>query len=194
MARPRKNGLDYFPHDCDALTDDKILALRSIYGLKGYGFYFAMLERIYRSPGCRLDLSNGNSIDVLSAFLGLTPEEFNSILKLCLSLHLFNERKYTLKRVIFSLGTERRKKAVTGKRENARISYSKRVSNAETTTETEEIKEKERKENQTTSNKTEKENQTTDRSVDVDINSLRRTNEPLHIATIMNSLQVKNVS
>ena len=43
MARPRKEGLDYFPHDTDAASDEKIEALTIIYGAKGYAFYFILL-------------------------------------------------------------------------------------------------------------------------------------------------------
>ena len=47
MARPQKEGMDYYPHDIDAANDEKIEALRAIYGNNGYAFYFILLERIY---------------------------------------------------------------------------------------------------------------------------------------------------
>jgi hypothetical protein len=47
MARPKKEGMDYFPHDTDAVNDEKIEALRLLYGNDGYAFYFILLERIY---------------------------------------------------------------------------------------------------------------------------------------------------
>lgn len=54
MARPIKEGLDYFPHDTDASTqDDKIETLEASYGNDGYATYFKLLERIYRNGGFR---------------------------------------------------------------------------------------------------------------------------------------------
>lgn len=46
MARPLKEGMDYFPHDTDASDDEKIEALRAIYGNDGYAFYFILLDLI----------------------------------------------------------------------------------------------------------------------------------------------------
>ena len=58
MARPPKEGLDYFPHDTDAVNDEKIEALRALYGNDGYAFFFILLERIYRSPQLELPISS----------------------------------------------------------------------------------------------------------------------------------------
>lgn len=34
----------YFSHDCHALNDEKIIDMRSIYGMEGYGLFWALLE------------------------------------------------------------------------------------------------------------------------------------------------------
>jgi len=46
MARPQKNNLDYFSHDCDMRNDIKIKALRRRFGHKGYSLYVMMLEHL----------------------------------------------------------------------------------------------------------------------------------------------------
>jgi hypothetical protein len=46
MARPKKNHLDYFSHDCDMRNDVKIKALRRKFGHKGYSIYVMMLEHL----------------------------------------------------------------------------------------------------------------------------------------------------
>lgn len=46
MARPQKNNLDYFSHDCDMRNDIKIKALRRKFGHKGYSLYVMMLEHL----------------------------------------------------------------------------------------------------------------------------------------------------
>jgi hypothetical protein len=57
MAMPLKAGIDYFPHDTDAINDEKIEAMRAEYGNDGYAFYFILLERIYKKNGV-LDVQN----------------------------------------------------------------------------------------------------------------------------------------
>lgn len=39
----------YFPHDCNARNDEKILAIRMRYGAEGYGIYFMIIERLRES-------------------------------------------------------------------------------------------------------------------------------------------------
>ena len=36
----------YFPHDCNARSDDKIIALRIRHGWAGFGLYFALIEKL----------------------------------------------------------------------------------------------------------------------------------------------------
>ena len=49
MARPMKNGLDYFPFDVDFFTDRKIKRLRAAYGADGVSVYLYLLCDIYRN-------------------------------------------------------------------------------------------------------------------------------------------------
>ena len=57
MARPRKTGLDYFPHDVDVTTDPKIEPAIMRYGAAAYAFYFVHLEYCYRSDDLSVDVS-----------------------------------------------------------------------------------------------------------------------------------------
>lgn len=43
---PKANAKDvyYFSHDCNARNDEKVLAMRSVYGLEGYAMYFMLVE------------------------------------------------------------------------------------------------------------------------------------------------------
>lgn len=36
----------YFPHDCNARSDERIIALRIQHGWTGYGLYFALIEKL----------------------------------------------------------------------------------------------------------------------------------------------------
>lgn len=49
MARPRKDGLDYFPLDVDIDSDDKFQLLEAEHGVKGFGIVVKLLARIYKN-------------------------------------------------------------------------------------------------------------------------------------------------
>lgn len=49
MARPMKQGLDYFPFDVDFFSDKKIKRLRASYGNDGVAVYVYLLCQIYRN-------------------------------------------------------------------------------------------------------------------------------------------------
>jgi hypothetical protein len=152
MARPQKEGLDYFPHDTDASTDEKIEALRSLYGNNGYAFYFILLERIYRTPDFEIDISDAETIQILAKKCGINVEEFNQILSTALKRGCFDRDAYAERGVLTSNGVKKRAFVVTKKREEMRDRYqrTKEVSDAETdqetTPETPQSKVKERKE------------------------------------------------
>ena len=48
MARPAKEGLDYFPLEVDMDSDDKIALVEAKHGLMGFGLIIKMFMRIYR--------------------------------------------------------------------------------------------------------------------------------------------------
>jgi hypothetical protein len=108
MARPLKSGLEYFPHDCDASTDEKIESLVSVCGLVGYAFYFKMLERIYRTSTGELDLSESLQRSIAIKKIGLSEKKFEKILETCLKLKLFDEDLYKTRKSVTSNGIQRR--------------------------------------------------------------------------------------
>jgi hypothetical protein len=139
MARPQKEGLDYFPHDTDSASDEKIEALMMLYGAKGYVFYFILLERIYRTPNFELDISDAETIQILSRKMSVTTAEFNQMLKSAFKHRCFDEEKYKEEGVLTSNGIKKRAGIVTEKREKMRVAYEnkkQKISDAETGEET----------------------------------------------------------
>ena len=49
MARPIKEGLEYFPLDCDIDQDDKITLIEAQHGLIGFGIAIKLLMKIYNN-------------------------------------------------------------------------------------------------------------------------------------------------
>lgn len=139
MARPIKEGMDYFPHDTDAVNDEKIEVLRTLYGNDGYAFYFILLERIYRTPDFELDISDTETMQILSRKISVTMEKFEQMLQTALKWSCFDKELYQKKKVLTSKGIKKRASVVVEKRVRTREKYQhekQEISDAETTQET----------------------------------------------------------
>jgi len=152
MARPVKEGMDYFPHDTNASNDKKIEALRLLYGNDGYAFYFILLEQIYQEPNFEIDVSDAEikeeTFQIYAKKVGVSLEKFNQMFNTALKRGCFDKQLYEEKGLITSNGVKKRAGVVIEKREKMRERYQQnkdKVSDAETTPETTQSKEKESK-------------------------------------------------
>lgn len=82
MARPKKKGLDYFPHDVDLSSDEKIVLLEAHHGLEGYAVYLKMIERLFRAGGY-LTIDD-NMLLVLAKKFSLEKTQLTKILETCI--------------------------------------------------------------------------------------------------------------
>jgi hypothetical protein len=129
MARPIKDGMDYFSHDTDAAGDEKIESLMLAHGPVGYTFYFVLLERIYRTPNGELNISEAETRQILARKMFITQQEFDSILPTAIKTGCFCEASYTQNGVLTSEGIKKRYQTINHKRLKNRT---KIVSAAET--------------------------------------------------------------
>ena len=53
MARPKKNTVDYFPHDCHPNKELEIFINK--HGNEGYAFYYRLFELLGVTPDHRYD-------------------------------------------------------------------------------------------------------------------------------------------
>lgn len=140
MARPRKLGLDYFPHDVDVTTDPKIEPAILRYGAAAYAFYFVHLEYCYRSDDLCVDVSAteiGTEMrEVIQRKLHISAEEYDLILKSFLRHGAFDSEFYTQTGKLTSHGIKKRAEKVFGKREREAVRYSESVSGDVSATET----------------------------------------------------------
>ena len=128
MARPRKEGMDYFPHDVHAANDKKVEALRMLYGNDGYAFFFILLENIYQEPNFELDISDAETIQILCRKTEVTPEKFNSMLETALKRDCFDRESYEQRGVLTSSGIKKRAEVVVKKRVKMQEAYKKEIS------------------------------------------------------------------
>lgn len=88
MARPEKNSLDYFSHDCDMRNDVKIKALRRKFGHKGYSIYVMMIEHLGNCSYLQYEW-NDLSIELLTPEFDIDANELKEIIDYCVFLKLF---------------------------------------------------------------------------------------------------------
>jgi hypothetical protein len=120
MGRPRKEGMDYFPHDVDASQDEKIEAMRTMFGNDGYAFYFIALERIYRSGLGELDVSNRLFTLTLANKVMVSEEILNQMIEASTDFGLFDKDEYIARKVLTSNGIQKRSVQINGLRDKWR--------------------------------------------------------------------------
>ncbi len=79
----------YFTHDYNARNDDKILELRSIHGVEGYGVFWMIVETMAENSngGVKATLIGG-----LSLGYGVAKDRLIAIFQTCLEIGLFYEK------------------------------------------------------------------------------------------------------
>lgn len=78
----------YFPHDGNAMSDEKLLMLRSEYGGEGYGVFWMLLESMFMASNGRI---NRGAIGGLSLGYGVAKERILKIVDYCVSIGLLKE-------------------------------------------------------------------------------------------------------
>lgn len=140
MARPRKKGLDYFPHDVDATTDPKLEPAIMRFGAAAYAFFFVHLEYCYRSDDLSVDVSDTETgaemREVIQRKLHISGEEYNGILQSLLRHGAFDAEFFRQTGRLTSNGIKKRAGKVFEKREKDNKRYegtiSTTISEAET--------------------------------------------------------------
>jgi hypothetical protein len=78
----------WFKHDYNSRSDDKILDLRAEYGWKGYGLFFAFIEKMCENETGAIDRDR---IGGLSIGFGLPKDELLTFIDYCIKIGLFFE-------------------------------------------------------------------------------------------------------
>lgn len=99
MARPKKKGVDYFPHDC--ITGKTIFILEQKFGNDGYAFWFKLLEFLGTKETHFLDCNDAEDMEFLQAKTKLGEEFIFKILDLLSNLKAIDPELWQ-KKVVWS--------------------------------------------------------------------------------------------
>ena len=106
MARPIKEGLDYFPMDVDILHNIKIRRAIKQYGEKGFMAYVFLLCEIYKNS-YYIEIKD-NEVFELSDLFGITEDESLQMLDGLVNLKLFDAEMWKTKRILTSVEIQKR--------------------------------------------------------------------------------------
>jgi uncharacterized protein DUF4373 len=99
MARPKKKGVDYFPHDC--VSGKTIFILEQKFGNDGYAFWFKLLEYLGTKDGHYLDCNDIEDMEFLQAKTKLDGEIVCKILDLLANLKAIDAELWQ-KKIVWS--------------------------------------------------------------------------------------------
>ncbi|MBM7623738.1 DUF4373 domain-containing protein [Sporohalobacter salinus] len=114
MARPQKEGLDYFPLDVDMDQDDKVFMLEAECGLEGFALAVKLFMKIY-SSGYYIKwrereakiFAHKNSVEV---------NVVNNVVDVCINEGIFHEELYEKHGILTSHGIQKRFFKATARR------------------------------------------------------------------------------
>lgn len=119
MARPQKNGLDYFPLDVDIDQDDKVALIEAQHGLIGFAIVIKLLMKIYKNSYFyewtekeQLLFSKRVNVDINS---------INVIINDCIRWGIFDNTMYETHRILTSKGIQKRYIEAVGRRQKVSI-------------------------------------------------------------------------
>ena len=101
MARPKKQGLDYFPFDCDFFSDERMVAIAGKYGIEGEIVTVKLLCAIYRR-GYYLEWNEMVKYKLLSQLPGVGASRLDEIVTRLVLWGFFDKALYDSDNVLTS--------------------------------------------------------------------------------------------
>lgn len=117
MARPTKNGLDYFPFAVDFFYDEKIEAISGEFGIKGEMVAIKLLCAIYRE-GYFIEWSEMLRMKLLKQLPGVSSQLLDQIVSRLAKWEFFDENLLGSANILTSIGIQKRFDEATKRRIN----------------------------------------------------------------------------
>lgn len=122
MARPLKDGIDYFPFDVGFLQDKKIRLIKGEYGAKGVLVVLQLLCSIYKENGYFTTCDSDDFMLVADAVgCGCDPKTIEEVVQGCLRRSIFDSGVFEAFGVLTSRGIQRRYLRALSTRDNIDI-------------------------------------------------------------------------
>ena len=106
MARPLKEGLDYFPLDVDIDQDDKVAIIEALHGAEGFAVVIKLLMKIYKE-GYFYEWTNREQI-LFSKRVNVDNNTVKEIVNDCIKEGLFNGELHEQHNILTSKGIQSR--------------------------------------------------------------------------------------
>lgn len=117
MARPLKQGLDYFPLDTDFLQDIKIRRLIRACGSSAIPMLIGLLVNIYRGDGYYLRWDSDMTF-LISDEVGISEGAAQEFINKAVQVGFFDKKLYEEKSILTSAGIQRRFFEITERRKS----------------------------------------------------------------------------
>lgn len=121
MARPVKEGLQYFPFDVDFFNDDKIQLLSAHYKSLGENLVIRLFCKIYANGFFYKCSEDEIALLARSMADGTRPAEVKEIINASLHRNIFNKQLYDCFEILTSKGIQKRFIEATGRRKAVEI-------------------------------------------------------------------------
>jgi Domain of unknown function (DUF4373) len=105
MARPDKQGLDYYPKDIDADRDDKLSMIIAEFGCKGEMLFDKLCGWIYKHKGYYVEWDEKEQLKFLSrySYCGFSVSFINEVVPRCIKWGLFDETVFNMFQILTSV-------------------------------------------------------------------------------------------
>ena len=97
MARPKKNTVDYFPHDCHPNKELEIFINK--HGNEGYAFYYRLFELLGVTPDHRYDCNKSVNYQYLLTKTGVKEDSFERLMISLVDFDIVNEKQWGKKMI-----------------------------------------------------------------------------------------------
>ncbi|WP_243108660.1 Lin1244/Lin1753 domain-containing protein [Clostridium rectalis] len=119
MARPQKNGLDYFPLDVDMDQDDKVALIEAQHGIVGFAIVVKLLMKIYKNSYF-YEWTEKEQL-LFSKRVNVDINRVNVIINDCAKWGLFNGDMLKTYKILTSEGVQRRYLEAVGRRQKVKM-------------------------------------------------------------------------
>ena len=120
MARPLKQGLDYFPLDTDFLSDRKVRKIMNACGPNSATILICLLCNIYKDKGYYILWDEEMPFDIAD-MVGVSEGAVSEVVKKALQVEFFDIALYNKFHILSSRGIQNRFKSCISKRKDIEI-------------------------------------------------------------------------